>query len=124
MSKSQIEHLKSRMSDAINTAVEKFRTGLPKLPKALTVEQMTAQLRSGKAKLKAGVDADTYGSMKRHFIFDDGGYVVAKEKQSELVSKFEASLRKKQQHIMDVAILGDAENALSELDKFIASVAK
>jgi len=126
LTKTQVQHLEERLNGAIRNALDALAEKQPK-PKPLTATAIITALRKGDFKV---IWNKSEVINYRTDLFDvvEFSAVTANEKQRKQniaeVDAVRARLEKKKQAIIDQAVLGDAESALREMEKFIAYINK
>lgn len=123
MNKQQVDHLRTRLTEAVGTAVAAFANKI-KLPAPLSDAEKDKLIIAGKVKA-IPKKLEQYITGRNVFAFpQDEAYTKARSSRDARVAEFKGKLSKKVDSIIDQAVLGDAASALAEMDKFIASIVK
>lgn len=123
MTITQVKHLEKRTHDIVVRAVRAFESTLPESAKLLTLEQKLTAIRTGKAKLRPTVGEYTH--LPNAFTYaEETKAIAANEAREKKVNAYRAELEKQRRQVLDRAVLGDANAALSALESFEAAIGK
>ena len=123
LTKTQIEHFESRITQIIEDLIKKEMKQLGPRPKGhkYSDAEKLQLIRAGKAKLKAELDSNPYGYLVNHYTYPESAQVRKANMEVKQYDQKYAEIREKyakqKMTMMDEVILGDSGEAMRSLQQ-------